>query len=123
MLVFISNSLFFPEGSQVEFRMESLQVVEGEDTVAVCVLLLGNQLSADGQVRVTTESGTALGELYIVCELHEWFHPFLNHVMMQAFSMNTLRYHSYTYSRHKSCHVYLKYCTIVSYSSTLCSES
>ena len=62
----LSNSLFFPEGSQVEFRMESLQVVEGEDTVAVCVLLLGNQLSADGRVRVTTESGTAIGEFYCV---------------------------------------------------------
>ena len=41
-------------------------MVEGEGPVVVCVLLLGNQISADGQVRVTTESGTAIGELYCV---------------------------------------------------------
>lgn len=49
-------------GTQVEFQKSEYTVLEGDDVIEVCVQLVGDTITEEGQALVFSESGTADGE-------------------------------------------------------------
>lgn len=50
----------------MEFELSEYLVLEGAGYVTVCVRVIGDRVTRDGQVRVLTEDGTATGKPHTI---------------------------------------------------------
>jgi len=62
MYKMVYTSFLIFSGTQVEFQESEYTVLERDDMILICVQLVGDTITDEGQALVFSESGTAIGE-------------------------------------------------------------